>query len=144
MGEEYITVRVHSLVFWRGGSWWGETGGGRQRRWKGMWLGDNERNKRGFPTLILKGSFESTSEEPSEGAVKAGKSREGNAVNLEGYILCFLKKQMKSVPDACLASPGLLLVTIKKKKDKNHIFMKLYLPKLEKKTGLGVLFLLNL
>ena len=67
-------------------------------------------------------------------------------MNLEGvHPDCFLKRINEISSDVC--KPRLITCyhLKKKKKTKKHLFMKLYLPpKIRKKIGLGVLFLLNL
>ena len=90
--------------------------------------GRQREEQKGFSYFDFKGSFESTSKEPSEGADERGKSREGNAVNLEGvHPDCFLKRTNEISSDAC--KPRLITYYYKKKKrQKNHLFMKLYLP----------------
>ena len=102
---------------------------------KRVLAGRQRKEQKGFSYFDFKGSFESTSEEPSKGADERGKSREGNAVNLEGvHPDCFLKRTNEISSDAC--KPRLITCYHKKKKrQKNHLFMKLYppLPKIRKR-----------
>lgn len=84
---------------------------------KRVLAGRQRKEQKGFSYFDFKGSFESTSEEPSKGADERGKSREGNAVNLEGvHPDCFLKRTNEISSDAC--KPRLITCYHKKKKDK--------------------------
>ena len=77
--------------------------------------GRQREEQKGFSYFDFKGSFESTSKEPSEGADERGKSREGNAVNLEGvHPDCFLTRTNEISSDAC--KPRLITCYYKKKK----------------------------